>query len=744
MSTKSETSTLLPYFDADWYRSHYAGVCPVGVDPLDYYLRHGEEAGHKPNPIFNPIWYRRTYLQPDDRSQNALAHYVNVGRAAGARPHPLFWSDWYEKTSGCRSEPFLHYLTQGWRTLNPNPVFDAQYYRRQAGISLDVNPLAHYVVSGSRIALSPHPLFDPTWYLASEDAQLDPLSNYLLSDGMTSPHPLFDPKFYRKQARPDEVLGNPLVHFLERGAREGRSPHSFFSVPWYLRNVPDARKEGVNPLIHYLSKRAARAEPDTRRSLFRCAHEYYLSKRAIQLEPQRRRSIVRCLYEAYHFRTWRRAVAPEFDTSFYLADNPDVQLTGMDPIEHYLRFGWRDGRRPAPDFDVAYYLEANPDVARSGIEPFTHYIMYGRREGRAPQFRSGADKSGGGLSGSYPGPHPLFDANYYMWANPDVARMEANPLLHYLRTGFKDGRKCRPQRWRRRYAKRAPRPPIELSTTTSSVNMEKLSKGSAEKGVFAHIFYEDLSEEIVLHCNHVPPPCRVFITTDRHSKAALIAQIFQAKSEHPFEIRVAPNRGRDIAPMLVTFADKFDEVEFAVHVHTKRSPHFPGRFDEWRRYLLESNLGTPQLVANILALFDCDRVGAVAPADHPEMARLVHWGSNLSNAQGLISLIGEEINVDVPLECPTGSMFWFRTAALRPLLDLGLEFFHFDPEQGQTDGTLAHSIERCFFYFVEIAGYDWLRFRALESEGRQLPKVDLNNLDTAFAPILSKRRGKTI
>jgi radical SAM protein with 4Fe4S-binding SPASM domain len=35
-----------------------------------------------------------------------------------------------------------------------------------------------------------------------------------------------------------------------------------------------------------------------------------------------------------------------------------------------------------PDFDVAEYLAANPDVANSGIDPIQHYLQMGRLEGR--------------------------------------------------------------------------------------------------------------------------------------------------------------------------------------------------------------------------------------------------------------------------------------------------------------------------------------------------------------------------
>ena len=57
-------------------------------------------------------------------------------------------------------------------------------------------------------------------------------------------------------------------------------------------------------------------------------------------------------------------------------------------------------------------------------------------------------------------------------------------------------------------------------------------------------------------------------------------------------------------------------------------------------------------------------------------------------------------------------MFWARTAALRPLLDLHLSFDAFPEEQGQTDGTLAHAIERLYFLACEHAGFAWMKITA--------------------------------
>ena len=38
------------------------------------------------------------------------------------------------------------------------------------------------------------------------------------------------------------------------------------------------------------------------------------------------------------------------------------QVTGVNPLAHYLLFGVSEGRNPNPFFDSKYYLEKNPDV----------------------------------------------------------------------------------------------------------------------------------------------------------------------------------------------------------------------------------------------------------------------------------------------------------------------------------------------------------------------------------------------
>jgi hypothetical protein len=54
-------------------------------------------------------------------------------------------------------------------------------------------------------------------------------------------------------------------------------------------------------------------------------------------------------------------------------------------------------------------------------------------------------------------------------------------------------------------------------------------------------------------------------------------------------------------------------------------------------------------------------------------------------------------------------MFWGRTAAIRPLLDIDIGFADFPPESGQVDGTLAHAIERSLLMIAESRGFEWLK-----------------------------------
>jgi len=76
------------------------------------------------------------------------------------------------------------------------------------------------------------------------------------------------------------------------------------------------------------------------------------------------------------------AASDLFDPAWYLNNNNDVHRRNIDPVEHYLRQGAREGRDPSPRFSTKAYVQRYPDVAASGLNPLFHYIKFGIREGR--------------------------------------------------------------------------------------------------------------------------------------------------------------------------------------------------------------------------------------------------------------------------------------------------------------------------------------------------------------------------
>ncbi len=121
-----------------------------------------------------------------------------------------------------------------------------------------------------------------------------------------------------------------------------------------------------------------------------------------------------------------------FDRQHYWQSYADVAASGMDPVQHYLEFGWKEGRNPSPGFNTVHYLARNADVEASGVNPFYHYLKYGQAEGRLPlpNALTAAERRQ---------VDEFFDADWYLKGFPPDQR-PADPVEHYFQTGWRDGR----------------------------------------------------------------------------------------------------------------------------------------------------------------------------------------------------------------------------------------------------------------------------------------------------------------
>lgn len=115
----------------------------------------------------------------------------------------------------------------------------------------------------------------------------------------------------------------------------------------------------------------------------------------------------------YEFQVVRRSGL--FWPSYYLLTNPDLLAIKMDPLWHFVKYGWRENRNPNPYFNTWYYLDTNPDVRQLDVNPLFHFCLGGWKEFRNPS--------------------KDFVIQYYLEKNPEVAPSGINPLYHYLRYG---------------------------------------------------------------------------------------------------------------------------------------------------------------------------------------------------------------------------------------------------------------------------------------------------------------------
>lgn len=222
-------------------------------------------------------------------------------------------------------------------------------------------------------------------------------------------------------------------------------------------------------------------------------------------------------------------------------------------------------------------------------------------------------------------------------------------------------------------------------------------------------FYADVAGEIAAALQAIPVPFDCYLSTDTAEKANQIRAAFAGWSRGAVDVRVMPNRGRDIAPKFVGFRDVYARHELVLFLHTKRSTHHSAGGD-WRRYLFHHLIGSPEIVTANLAAFEASpRLGILFPQHWKGVSTAIHWAYDFPLARGLARRLGVDIAQDRLLDFPAGSMFWARSAALRPLLDLGLTWEDFPEEKGQVDATPAHAVERLMLYAAEKAGYTWMK-----------------------------------
>src|SRR5271166_4092136 len=229
-------------------------------------------------------------------------------------------------------------------------------------------------------------------------------------------------------------------------------------------------------------------------------------------------------------------------------------------------------------------------------------------------------------------------------------------------------------------------------------------------GIFVHLFYEDLAEEIASFLVRIDLPKKIYVSTGSDEKRTVILRAFEKFDLASLaEIAIVPDYGTDITPLLITFIDKLSEHDICLKLHSKKSLNAPPEFGEgWRKYLFDELIGDYDRVRAIVAtmLVSTD-LGLLMAQHYPPLVSSIGMGENFELVRDILAKISVDLVPDQKLEFPAGSMFWFRSDALPGLAGLGFNWHDFGHAVDHRDGTLAHAMERSFAFFCANAGKKW-------------------------------------
>lgn len=232
--------------------------------------------------------------------------------------------------------------------------------------------------------------------------------------------------------------------------------------------------------------------------------------------------------------------------------------------------------------------------------------------------------------------------------------------------------------------------------------------------VLAHAYYPKLLGEVMAYAENIPQPFDVFVTTADEDKKAEVEDWFSKNTGNYSlkEVRVVPNRGRDVSAHLIGLRDVVltGGYDYICRLHSKVSPQDPfAMARHFKEHLYENLLGSSGYVARLLAHFEANpTLGMVMPpVIHQGYPTLGHaWFTNRPGAVEWAKKLGISVQFDddTPLAA-YGSMYWYRPAALRKLFEFPFTWEDFPEEPHYGDGRLPHILERLIAYTAFGSGY---------------------------------------
>jgi hypothetical protein len=281
-----------------------------------------------------------------------------------------------------------------------------------------------------------------------------------------------------------------------------------------------------------------------------------------------------------------------------------------------------------------------------------------------------------------PGFHPGSYAEHV-----DTGGMD--PFFHFLKRGQPEGP----------WSLKVIRPGDDTSVNAGT------SKGG-DYALHLHLHYHEQARDLLeaVWKSKARPDLKISVTSPE-GRDHVLALLRTGESPEA-DVRIVPNRGRDIGPLLTEFGRDLRRYKVIGHIHAKGSALVSDRpaVDRWVGFLRENLLnGRSPMSDVILGKFERNpRLGLVFPDD----PHVIGWTENKPAAEKLAASMGFPAPLPSSINFPVGTMFWARPEALAALFDLDLAWDDYPVEPVAYDGTMLHAIERLLPMIARHAGYE--------------------------------------
>ena len=264
------------------------------------------------------------------------------------------------------------------------------------------------------------------------------------------------------------------------------------------------------------------------------------------------------------------------------------------------------------------------------------------------------------------------------------------------------------------------------STTTRLVPLRTLRNtvftrqwGEPEQSHLAlliHAFYPEQLEQMLQPLARSQPKCDhaidLYVSTTNNQINTVI-RILEQQNWQTAKVFALENCGRDVVPFVLHLLPDAERNghDFFIKVHTKSSPHLDERSrHSWSKHLTESLL-TPSSVELVQQQLLADpSLGLLAPAGCLMPVSLTLY----KNYEQLLYLLGQaSMRGEWALQHHfiAGSMYAGRFQAFKSIQKSMVDKLWCEQEEGQTDGTTSHALER------------WLSLKPVQS-GWQIKEMD--------------------